>query len=111
MQVSSLVAAEVRDRFSEQDALLVLSAFEAAELPLLEDALRSRERARVQLAVLKLADTSLSAFEKWLQEACVDWRDVLVAAGMAHEDWQRVLRESGFRVPEVTPSHASGNEG
>ncbi|MFQ5989283.1 MAG: hypothetical protein ACE5K9_05145 [Candidatus Methylomirabilales bacterium] len=103
MKVSSLVAAEVRDRFSEKEALLVLSAFEAAELPFLEDESRTRERARVQLAVLKLANGSLSAFEQWLREACVDWRDVLVAAGMAHENWLRVLREAGFRVPEGPP--------
>lgn len=104
MKVSSIVAAEVRDRFPEEEARHVLSAFKAAELPLLDDEARARERARVQLAVVKLANGSLSAFEQWLREARVDWRDVLVAAGMAHENWPHVLREAGFRVPEGPPS-------
>lgn len=104
MKVPSLVAEEVRDRFSPQEALLALSALEAAALAFLEDESRARERARVQLAILKLADGSLALFEKWLGEACTDWRDVLVAAGMAHDDWPRVLLEAGFRVPEVPPA-------
>ncbi|MFQ5960861.1 MAG: hypothetical protein ACE5MG_05655 [Candidatus Methylomirabilales bacterium] len=42
MKVSSPVAAEVRGRFPEEEARRVLSAFDAAELPFLEDASRAR---------------------------------------------------------------------
>ena len=98
--VLSVVEAEVRSRFARQDALRVLSALEAAQLPFLKDESHVRERARVHLAVLKLANGSLAEFEKWLGEARTDWRDVLMAAGMANNDWRTVLGEAGFRVPE-----------
>lgn len=110
MKLSSIVETEVRDRFPEEEARLVLSAFQAAELPFLGDESRSHERDRVQLAILTLANGSLSEFEKWLREARVDWRDVLVAAGMEHENWPRVLREAGFRVPEKADGVTSGRD-
>jgi hypothetical protein len=31
--------------------------------------------------------------------ARVDWRDLLVAAGLAHGDWPEALRAAGYRVP------------
>jgi hypothetical protein len=34
-----------------------------------------------------------------LASASSDWRDLLVAAGLANADWQQVLATEGFRVP------------
>jgi hypothetical protein len=38
-------------------------------------------------------------FHEALALARVDWRDVLVAAGLAGADWPAVLRAAGYRVP------------
>lgn len=65
------------------DAELVLAAL--AEL----SAYASSER--VQAAVVKLARGDLGRLDRQLQEARIDWRDVLVPAGLAHEDWPEQL--------------------
>lgn len=46
---------------------------------------------RVQAAVVKLARGDLDRLDRQLQEARIDWRDVLVPAGLAHEDWPEQL--------------------
>ena len=46
---------------------------------------------RVQAAVVKLAHGDLGRLDRQLQEARIDWRDVLVPAGLAHEDWPERL--------------------
>lgn len=46
---------------------------------------------RVQAAVVKLARGDLGRLDAQLREARIDWRDVLVAAGLAHEDWPERL--------------------
>ncbi len=48
---------------------------------------------RVQCAVLKISDGSLQRLEQAVNQAQVDWRDVLVAAGFAnnataHLEWR-----------------------
>jgi hypothetical protein len=42
---------------------------------------------RVQTAVVLLSDGDMARFERQLRLARTDWRDVLVAAGLADEDW------------------------
>jgi len=47
---------------------------------------------RVRFAVLKLSGGSVDELRKWIDQAKVDWRDVLMAAGFghsvnAHRDW------------------------
>jgi hypothetical protein len=97
--VSDVVRAEVRERFGQQEASEVISALEATALPLLEAPDRVRERARVHMATIKLADGDLPRFRQALVMARADWRDVLVAAGLAQYDWPEVLRAAGWRVP------------
>jgi len=46
---------------------------------------------RVQAAVVKLARGDLDHLDRELRETQIDWRDVLVAAGFAHEDWPERL--------------------
>jgi|SRR6516162_305436 hypothetical protein len=94
-----VVMAETRERFSPPDAEHILQLFQSASLPFLDGPSRERERARVQLAVLKLAAGDVKQLEHWLREAEIDWRDVLVASGLENDDWDRVLACAGFRVP------------
>jgi hypothetical protein len=98
-RVSEVVRAEVAGRFSASDAPQVISALETTTLPLLEGADRDRGRARVHLATIKLADGDVTRFQQALAVAQMDWRDVLVAAGLANGDWPEVLRAAGWRVP------------
>ena len=72
----------------------VLSDFGAdAELVLAELAELSgyASSERVQAAVVKLARGDLGRLDRQLQEARIDWRDVLVPAGLARADWPEQL--------------------
>jgi len=97
--VSELVAYQATARFSAADASVVLQRLADTSLPFLDQPNRDRERDRVHLAILKLSDGKLDRFEKYLHSASRDWRDVLMAAGMANGDWPDVLRSAGFPVP------------
>jgi hypothetical protein len=97
MPVSELVRREVIARYPSEPAAEVLALFEGTELPFLERP--SRERDRVQLAVLLLADGDVHKLREELELAAIDWRDVLMAAGLGHENWPDVLRRAGFPVP------------
>ena len=96
--MSPLVRNEVRARFTGQDAVDVERLLGAIELSLNEPAQR-RERDRVHLGILLLAGGSFERFARELALAAADWRDLLVAAGLANEDWPEVLRGAGFPVP------------
>lgn len=97
--VSPIVRAQARERFAGPEADEVISALGTTKLPLLDAPDRHRERARVHMAVIKVADGDLQRFRRALTMACTDWRDVLLAAGLAHADWPEVLRTAGWRVP------------
>lgn len=94
----------VRDQAAKQFAppLLdeILVQLEAAPLPLLDGPRFQRDRDRVRLGVLKVAGSDPARFRKALDQASRDWRDLLVWAGMAQPDWERVLRDAGMNVPE-----------
>ena len=98
MDVSELVRAEIRKRMGggAEPAIALLAS---TELPMLAGADRARERSRVHLAILKMADGNLARFTDTLRMAAVDWRDVLVGAGLGTFDWPRVLEADGFPVP------------
>lgn len=53
---------------------------------------------RVQAAIVLLADGDIGRFRQALDLGQTDWRDVLMAAGLADEDWpDRLDRELGPR--------------
>lgn len=99
MHVSELVRNEVAARFSANEVPLVLARLAGTELPFLDGAARSRGRDRVHLAILMRADGSYHRFEASLALAARDWRDLLVSAGLAGENWPEVLRAAGYPVP------------
>ena len=89
------VVAELTDRFSPHDRAaaqtLLGSSSAAAHDPV--------GAARVDLAAIKAANGSLEGLKAAITLAAVDWRDLLVGAGLANADWQQVLARDGFRVP------------
>lgn len=68
-----------------------IRAMESAELPFLTGA-----SDRIQFALLLLARGSHERFMSELHQAKIDWRDTLVAAGLANEDWPEVLSKLGI---------------
>ena len=60
----------------------------AAEL---EDSRQDAER--LLAAAVLIADGDVGRFRSAIRLARTDWRDLLVAAGLANEDWPRVLDE------------------
>jgi hypothetical protein len=96
MKLSNLVAEQIIERFRPDDVQQVQAALEAASLPFLEQP--SRQRDRVHLAIIKLAEADFGKFQQALHLAQTDWRDVLVASGLANADWP-FLAQAGIRPP------------
>jgi hypothetical protein len=97
MKLSDVVEEQITNRFDPDEVQLVQAALEAASLPFLEQP--SRQRDRVHLAIIKLAEGDVGKFQQALRLAQTDWRDVLVAAGLANADWPLVLAQAGIRLP------------
>jgi hypothetical protein len=99
VQVSDLVRTEIGRRFAPADVADVERRFAATPLPFLEPPDRDRERNRVHLGILKLAEGDLTKLDTALRVAATDWRDVLVASGLGHSNWPEVLKAAGFPAP------------
>ena len=83
MEPTARLTRRVRTDFGA-DAELVLAALdELSDVPGVNE--------RVQAAVVMMAGGDLGRLDRQLQEARIDWRDVLVVAGLAHEDWPERL--------------------
>jgi len=50
---------------------------------------------RVHVAVLWLARGDIARFDHELEGAAADWRDTLLDAGLASEEWRAVLTQRG----------------
>lgn len=86
-QITEMVRLEVSKSFGSDDASIVISELEAAELPQIANNVE-----RVHLALIYLSRANLSTFRELLKEARSDWRDTLIGAGLAGENWRDVLR-------------------
>jgi len=94
VQLSANTLQLVRHIFRPEDHAAVIAALEAgcgSGLPLWVSA-TPEGLERIRFAVLKLSSGSLPEFERAIEIANTDWRDVLVAAGfgsslLAHIDW------------------------
>lgn len=68
---------------------------------------------RIQAAIILLADGNLRRLHEALDLAAADWRDLLVAAGLADEDWpgrlDRELSAGLWRTRRVCPDARRGS--
>ena len=97
--VTPLVRAQAEKSFPPDDAALVCAALAAADLPLINN-----NGERVHLAVVHLAAGDPAKFRANLALALTDWRDVLVAAGLADAGWPEVLQERGIKLTDLSPA-------
>jgi hypothetical protein len=95
--LSEFVRAEITDRFGVADVARVAELLERADIPLLPEPGRWRDR--IYLGIVKVAGGDLRRLQEAVRVAETDWRDLLVAAGLEHTNWPEVLRKAGFRVP------------
>jgi hypothetical protein len=93
------VVTETAKRFVARDWVEATNLIQGVALPLIDDAGRLTERARVQLAMIKLSSGSILELRRAAHQAAIDWRDVLVAAGLADANWRQVLAAAGYSVP------------
>lgn len=93
--VTNAVREQAKKCFSPDVAELIISVLESTELPLI-----ANNSERVHLALLHLSQGDLAQFERHLSIATTDWRDTLVAGGLAHSNWREVLRERGIEISQ-----------
>jgi hypothetical protein len=93
MSTTSLVRQHARRFFAGSQADDVIAALDATELPLI-----ANNGERVFLAILLLSRGDMQRFRAELQQARIDWRDTLVAADLANEDWPAMLKQQGIDV-------------
>jgi len=82
------VIREVEKTFPPELVGAVCKRLEETELPME----RSAPPPRVHIAVIWLSKGDLEKFNYELDGAACDWRDTLVAAGLAGEDWRDILQ-------------------
>ena len=98
-RVSSEVEREVVRRFGLANASAVLAALAVLDDPPPDRAGWARTRARVQLAIVKLADGDATTVTSHIEGARRDWRNTLSAAGLENDGWPEVLQAAGYSVP------------
>jgi len=49
-----------------------------------------KNETQIWVSIIVLSGARLSEFEKILEEAKNDWRDVVIAAGLAIDDWEKL---------------------
>ena len=86
MQPSPRLFARICEDFEQSDVHRV-----TMELDALTDLPGPTTVERVQAAVVMLSAGDMARFEQQIALAERDWRDVLVAAGLAREDWPKRL--------------------
>ena len=86
------ITARVRKKatklFGEENAKEVIHLLEQAQLPLINN-----NGELVHLGILYLSGGDFQEFKAALAQAKIDWRDTLVAAGLAHGNWRQILME------------------
>jgi hypothetical protein len=84
------LARRVRREFSADDAVNVLEQLRAIPEALPGGERQNRER--LQAALVLPARGDRRAFDELLELAHIDWRDLLVAAELADDDWPKKLK-------------------
>lgn len=88
------VEEEIRKLFKPEEFSTVVEMLEATPLPIGLLAPSSR----VHIAVLWLSKGSVEKLRSEIEKAARDWRDTLLASGLADENWPEVLAENGVRI-------------
>jgi hypothetical protein len=52
-------------------------------------------RPRIQVAIILLSQGDIDRIDQFINHACLDWRDTLVAAGLENQDWKDKLLQLG----------------
>lgn len=86
------VVREARRVFSLLDIEYVLKKLAETPLPME----RSAPPPRVHLAVIWLSKGDRTSFDYQIDGAQHDWRDILVEAGLANENWREVITMRGI---------------
>ncbi len=81
----------IERQFDTEQAQVVRDRLAKSELALGHSACAPR----VHFAILSLSRGDIAEFDRQLDQALCDWRDVLVNAGLANEDWREVLAMKG----------------
>lgn len=85
---SARVAERVRRDFGDVESPALLDRLRA-----ISDPFGHEVSERVHAAVVLAAGGDIDRFERLAREAEMDWRDVLVIAGLAHEGWPDIVAE------------------
>ncbi|MFG1670199.1 hypothetical protein [Streptomyces sp. Y7] len=89
--ISARLHERIRRDFPDPDAA---KGIEGALRVLAGELARSGESAeRLLAAAVVIADGDVNRFRSAVRLARTDWRDLLMAGGLGHEGWQRVLDE------------------
>jgi hypothetical protein len=76
LKVTDAVCQQARRLFTPANAGEIITVFSTTELPLI-----ANNGERVCLAILQLSQGDMDRFHRELQQAKIDWRDTLLAAG------------------------------
>ncbi|MGC3994732.1 MAG: hypothetical protein QM779_11570 [Propionicimonas sp.] len=87
MEVSPRLSRWISASFPTASAPVVLQQLAA----LTESTIGGQDPERIQAAMVLDTHGSHEAFRQRLELARIDWRDLLVGAGLANEDWPRRL--------------------
>lgn len=86
MQMSSRFIEYVQQHFSANDSTRVLRSIETLD----EESFGRQDPERISLAIAILASQDIG-LDAVIELALTDWRDLLVAAGLANENWPDVM--------------------
>lgn len=83
MQISSEMISLIREKFESSDSEAILSAVETLD----EQDFDDQDPDRIAGAIAVLAKRNMKNLSGIIQSAETDWRDLLLGAGIADEDW------------------------
>jgi hypothetical protein len=108
-RVSGYVRSKLREALPEDTASEAIDILAASQIPLVITGSVLEER--IHLAIVKLVcdprdsiqaePDAPSKLASALELAKIDWRDLLVSAGLEHENWREVLIAAGYRAPPL----------
>lgn len=90
MKISTEMISLIESRFSPTDASSILSAIASLD----EQDFEHQDPDRIAGAILVLVKRRISNLAAIIESAKTDWRDLLMGAGLADDDWTFRLEET-----------------